>query len=471
MVLCKLPIARIWPLALRMLMAASLAISLLGVPPAVAQQTAAPTRGQPSELDTRRAQYEGYAQALRSAEMNCDKASADHALANLRVLSGIVEAQEKAAQQDLIRTLRAKGASEEDAVAKVAGDRTNNTVLGGWANLSREINGAIAGATAYDWSHCGPHDYKGLPLTPEGMGGEIEGFKDDLEAAWRKCDRALFSYRMMVLKHRQSEAADVLKQLTNKTMRAKWQALADRIDAIISFYSGVSWDHCKDHNHTVQVEPPSHSAPSQPAPQSVPAQPACPSGSQVAAPSSSQALNQAVLDEINRARTQPGEYAKSLIEFRSHIRGGVIYEPGQPPLAATPRFSAALDGAIAFLQKQAPLPALKLDPRLSQSAGAFVADQGPKGGLGHVNSDGATIMKRIQTQCLWAGINAEVIAYGHKTAAGAVRDLVIDWGADSTPHRDDLYSPSLEFAGVASGGHATRGEMIVIDMVGSVLKR
>jgi uncharacterized protein YkwD len=198
-----------------------------------------------------------------------------------------------------------------------------------------------------------------------------------------------------------------------------------------------------------------------------PAQATCPTGT----PARATPLAEAVVDEINRLRTRPAEYAQSLRTFRGFIHGGVIHEPGEPPLGATPEFIAALDEAVALFERQAPLPPLRLDPRLVQSAAVFAADQGQKGGLGHMGSDGSTVMKRVQTQCLWAGTDAEVLDYGRTSAAAAVRDLVIDWGSTARPHRTDLLDPSLQSVGAAAAPHAKMGHVIVVDLAGQELKR
>ncbi|MHB8529134.1 MAG: hypothetical protein ACYC8V_06435, partial [Caulobacteraceae bacterium] len=62
----------------------------------------------------------------------------------------------------------------------------------------------------------------------------------------------------------------------------------------------------------------------------------------------------AILNELNLARTRPGEYAQGLAEYRTFFHGKLVSEPGRP-LAATNEGTAAVDDAIAFVRRQKPL--------------------------------------------------------------------------------------------------------------------
>ncbi|HEY5289372.1 MAG TPA: CAP domain-containing protein [Caulobacteraceae bacterium] len=163
----------------------------------------------------------------------------------------------------------------------------------------------------------------------------------------------------------------------------------------------------------------------------------CPAAAAVSQPSSP--MDAAVLTEINRARTDPQGYGRTL--------KGV--DAGE---------------AVAFLERQAPLPPLAPDDRLTTAAHREAADQGPIGGASHTGTDGSTPMSRIQATCLYAMIVGEEISLAQAQATGVVRQLIIDATSPSHFHRGDLFSLSFKLAGVGCGRNKTYGEMCVIDL-------
>jgi uncharacterized protein YkwD len=155
----------------------------------------------------------------------------------------------------------------------------------------------------------------------------------------------------------------------------------------------------------------------------------------------------AVVDEINQARTQPADYARKL---------------GGDPAAAE---------AVAFLERQAPLPPLEADDRLAAAAARHAADQGQAGLTSHVGADGSTVRDRIQATGVFSTIVYEEIAIGQRTATGVVRQLIIDAGNPGRPHRADLFSALATFAGVGCGPHKTQHWISVIDLTASIMSR
>ncbi|MGH7023870.1 MAG: CAP domain-containing protein [Caulobacteraceae bacterium] len=170
-----------------------------------------------------------------------------------------------------------------------------------------------------------------------------------------------------------------------------------------------------------------------------------------------------VLAQLNFARTRPADYARYLTGFRAYYDGHVVYEPGRPAIS-TNEGVAALDEAIDFMRRQAPLPPLAEDGALVRSATRFAAEAGPAGIVGHFGGRGSSPAERIPAACLGAGMIAEVISYGQSDAAGVVRHLIIDDGLPSRSHRRDLFSPALTAAGAGCGPHRVYGTMCVIDL-------
>jgi len=172
-------------------------------------------------------------------------------------------------------------------------------------------------------------------------------------------------------------------------------------------------------------------------------------------------LESQVLAEVNYARTRPAEYARILRNYRDHPDEGETSIEGP----------AALDEAIDFLERQAPLPPLKSDVKLSRSASGYAHDQGPDGLTGHVSSDGATLSDRIHRQQVWSMSAAEAISYGYENPRDVVRQLIVDDGVAGRGHRKVLFDAMLRFAGVGCGPHRVYGAMCVIDFSGPMIAR
>jgi len=162
------------------------------------------------------------------------------------------------------------------------------------------------------------------------------------------------------------------------------------------------------------------------------------------------AFETAVLEQINYVRTHPHDYADSL-------RHG-------PQTGATAE-------AVAFLERQAPLPPLDASDALSAAATRHAADIGPRGEVGHIGSDGTNATQRMQQAGVFTTIFAEEVSLGQASASGVVRQLVLDEGAPGAPHRADLFSPLLKFGGVGCGAHARFRQVCVVDLTAAMMRR
>ena len=156
------------------------------------------------------------------------------------------------------------------------------------------------------------------------------------------------------------------------------------------------------------------------------------------------ALAAPVVDEINQARTAPAQYAAKL---------------------------AGQAEAVAFLQSQAPLSPLAEDDRLAAAASRHAADQGQAGLTSHVGTDGSSVRDRIQATGVFSMIVSEEISIGQRSAAGVVRQLIVDAGYPNHPHRADLFSALAKFVGVGCGPHRTSGWITVVDLTASLMAR
>jgi uncharacterized protein YkwD len=181
-------------------------------------------------------------------------------------------------------------------------------------------------------------------------------------------------------------------------------------------------------------------------------------------------LEAEVLAEINRVRTDPQRYAERLRAFRAYYHGGVVQAPGDEVGIRTQEGVAALDEAIADVERRRPLKPLILNSHLHASAARLAREEGPAGVVGHVGPDGLTPGQRMREAGVSAGVTEEDISFGQTTAAAVVRQLIIDDGVPSRGHRSSIFEPGLTAAGVSCGPHARYGWMCVIDLAGALAR-
>ncbi|HUO22195.1 MAG TPA: CAP domain-containing protein [Caulobacteraceae bacterium] len=183
------------------------------------------------------------------------------------------------------------------------------------------------------------------------------------------------------------------------------------------------------------------------------------------------ALDNAVAAELNFARMHPQAYAQTLAPYRREFHGKLVKAPGHATLIRTDEGVAAVDEAIAYLKKQAPLDALGPSAVLAGSAEDHVLDQGPSGQIGHTGTDGSILPERIDRRGQWVGLIAEDIGYGYATGREVVRQLIVDDGVADRGHRVNIFNRRLRLMGVACGPHQRYGLMCVIDFGSDVISK
>ncbi|WP_448664144.1 CAP domain-containing protein [Sphingomonas sp. CJ20] len=170
----------------------------------------------------------------------------------------------------------------------------------------------------------------------------------------------------------------------------------------------------------------------------------------------------AVLDRINFARTHPQDYAEQLRDYRRYFEGRIVYLPGDEGGVITVEGTAAVDDAIAFLERQPALPPLAPGTILALAAQDHADAQARDGTLGHASRAGATPGERVRRRGgdIYVG---EGITYGFGDPDTVVRQLIVDDGVRTRGHRAQLFDPRYRFAGVGCGRHPSYRAMCVVD--------
>lgn len=170
----------------------------------------------------------------------------------------------------------------------------------------------------------------------------------------------------------------------------------------------------------------------------------------------------AVLAEINRLRTDPAAYADYLREYRSRIRGKVVFDADDNVVEMSNEGVRAVDEAIAALDRSLPVGRLQSGNVLAAAASDHAAWQASSGEVGHQargQGPGERVMARGGGRFV-----SEVISYGQKTPQDVVRQLVVDDGVPSRGHRHLLLANEHHFAGVGCDSHPRWGAMCAIKL-------
>ncbi|HKO17171.1 MAG TPA: CAP domain-containing protein [Gemmatimonadaceae bacterium] len=187
-----------------------------------------------------------------------------------------------------------------------------------------------------------------------------------------------------------------------------------------------------------------------------PAQTARATSAPIAAPENCcNALERAVLDELNRARTNPARYADMLESELPYYHGTLFREPGESVPLQTREGASAMREAIRALRATPPLPAFRLSAGMTLGARDHVRDQASRGLMNHKGTDGSMAWDRVDRYGAWQSKVSENMSFGPMTARDVVTALLVDDGIADRGHRKNILDRDVRVVGIACGPHKT----------------
>ena len=157
----------------------------------------------------------------------------------------------------------------------------------------------------------------------------------------------------------------------------------------------------------------------------------------------------------SEVRQNPLALLPHLEKILASFRGNVMYLDPHCGIQ-TNEGPAAVQEAIDFVKKAAPIGGLSWDGHLAAACKSHVEDIGPKGLCQHESSTGESLSEKVekQTHKPLNGSLGENLSFGEDNAVSVVASLVIDDGVESRGHRDNIFTKGFNKMGCFSGPHA-----------------
>lgn len=175
------------------------------------------------------------------------------------------------------------------------------------------------------------------------------------------------------------------------------------------------------------------------------------------------ALDRGIIDELNRARTDPSRYAAALERDLQYFNGNLFRRPGDESALQTREGTSAVREAIRVLRDTRPMSPLRVSAGMTLAAEDHVKDQAPRGLMNHRGTDGSMAWDRVSRYGEWKKKISENMTFGPLTAHDVVAALLIDDGITDRGHRKNVLDPDVRLVGVSCGTH--KSYRVMCDMV------
>lgn len=164
-------------------------------------------------------------------------------------------------------------------------------------------------------------------------------------------------------------------------------------------------------------------------------------------------LERGVLDELNRVRANPKDYASGLERDLQYYHGNLFRRPGDDSALETREGTGAVREAIRVLRQTRPMGTLRASAGMTLGARDHVKDQAPRGLMNHKGTDGSMAWDRVSRYGDWKTKISENMTFGPSTARDVVEALVVDDGISDRGHRKNILDPDVKLVGISCGPH------------------
>ena len=144
-------------------------------------------------------------------------------------------------------------------------------------------------------------------------------------------------------------------------------------------------------------------------------------------------------------------------------------QPGKTTLR-TKEGASAVKEAIEYLNKIAPVRALKWHNELYIAARHHVNDIGPRGLVQHESSDSTSVKERLKKYGKIVTCYGENLSFHSETALEVLLQQIVDDGVPNRGHRENLFNADFRVMGCYSGEHKDFEKMSVLDFCAAFVK-
>ena len=168
---------------------------------------------------------------------------------------------------------------------------------------------------------------------------------------------------------------------------------------------------------------------------------------------------QRVAEEINKARTDPESYAKKINDSIQYFYKNLLRLPHESGIE-TQEGPKGYKEAAEFLSKAQKLPALKIEPKLTEAAQEIAKEMGKFKEMDEM--DGVDREAIIKKYGYYKGKMRESTDFGSVKPELVVCSLLVDDGNESRSNRELIFNPEFTVVGTACQPHDDLGAINLI---------
>lgn len=164
-----------------------------------------------------------------------------------------------------------------------------------------------------------------------------------------------------------------------------------------------------------------------------------------------------ILKYVNQARTAPKDFAQ-------YVKEEIALFTSETQMPLYPGLNYRVNESkktwldcVDFLTKQKPLPPYEISKALNTIAEDHATDLVLHDMFGHVSSDGSDVTARLKKRCgtrgtgyLAENVGSDFKIKGRNHALKTVLGLIIDDGVPDRGHRDNIFSPNMNYIGMCA---------------------